>query len=165
VLEAMLKLGNSLVAGKVAGNDPWGADTLEWSTTSPPPSYSYQYIPVVQGRHELWSRTSDAAVVTGLHVNIREMLSTTIHDAVPEHKYDMQGSSIIPFLVSLIVGAMFIGFMFTPWALPIGMAVLFVGFFAWFWSDSVEDRPPFVPKEENPTSGSAASGKPAEAAA
>ena len=44
----------SLLRGPVAGDDPWGADTLEWSTTSPPPSYNFQYIPTVQGRNALW---------------------------------------------------------------------------------------------------------------
>jgi cytochrome c oxidase subunit 1 len=136
--------------GKIAGENPWGADTLEWMAPSPPPSYTYQYIPVVQGRHALWSRTEDKPVVTGLHVHVREMLATTIHDAAPEHRYDMHGPSIIPFIVSLITGVMFVGFMFTPWSLPIGMGLLFFGFFAWFWNNSTEARFPYVPEEDNP---------------
>jgi cytochrome c oxidase subunit 1 len=33
-----------------AGNDPWEADTLEWTTTSPPPEYNYASVPVVHSR-------------------------------------------------------------------------------------------------------------------
>jgi cytochrome c oxidase subunit 1 len=40
--------------GKVAGNDPWDAWTLEWHTTSPPPEYNYAEIPVVRSRRPLW---------------------------------------------------------------------------------------------------------------
>jgi cytochrome c oxidase subunit 1 len=40
--------------GKLAGNDPWDAWTLEWSTSSPPPEYNYATIPVVKSRRPLW---------------------------------------------------------------------------------------------------------------
>jgi cytochrome c oxidase subunit 1 len=33
-----------------AGDDPWEADTLEWTTSSPPPEYNYETIPVVHSR-------------------------------------------------------------------------------------------------------------------
>jgi cytochrome c oxidase subunit 1 len=40
--------------GEVAGADPWDAWTLEWSITSPPPSYNFAKIPTVQSRRPLW---------------------------------------------------------------------------------------------------------------
>ena len=40
--------------GEVAGDDPWDAWTLEWSTTSPPPEYNFERIPVVHSRRPLW---------------------------------------------------------------------------------------------------------------
>ena len=40
--------------GKSAGNDPWDAWTLEWSTPSPPPVYNFAVIPSVRSRRPLW---------------------------------------------------------------------------------------------------------------
>jgi cytochrome c oxidase subunit I len=44
----------SLRRGKPAGDDPWNAWTLEWTTTSPPPSYNFEQIPTVRSRRPLW---------------------------------------------------------------------------------------------------------------
>jgi cytochrome c oxidase subunit I len=40
--------------GKIAGDDPWDAWTLEWSTTSPPPDYNFETLPEVRSRRPLW---------------------------------------------------------------------------------------------------------------
>jgi cytochrome c oxidase subunit 1 len=44
----------SLWKGETAGNDPWDAWTLEWSTSSPPPDYDFAATPVVRSRRPLW---------------------------------------------------------------------------------------------------------------
>jgi cytochrome c oxidase subunit 1 len=44
----------SYFRGKAAGNDPWDAWTLEWSTSSPPPEYNYAVVPFVRSRRPLW---------------------------------------------------------------------------------------------------------------
>ncbi len=46
----------SLVRGPAAPADPWDAWTLEWSTTSPPPAYDFETLPVVRSRRPLWDR-------------------------------------------------------------------------------------------------------------
>jgi cytochrome c oxidase subunit 1 len=40
--------------GARAGDDPWDAWTLEWSTTSPPPPYNFETLPTVRSRRPLW---------------------------------------------------------------------------------------------------------------
>src|SRR2546425_4326609 len=44
----------SLRRGAPAGDDPWDAWTLEWTTTSPPPEYNFETLPVVRSRRPLW---------------------------------------------------------------------------------------------------------------
>jgi cytochrome c oxidase subunit 1 len=34
--------------GEVAGDDPWGGNTLEWATSSPPPPYNFERVPPVR---------------------------------------------------------------------------------------------------------------------
>jgi cytochrome c oxidase subunit 1 len=41
-------------SGRLAGNDPWGAPTLEWMIPSPPPEYNFARIPIVTSRYPLW---------------------------------------------------------------------------------------------------------------
>jgi len=40
--------------GKLAGNDPWDAWTLEWAMSSPPPEYNFATTPSVRSRRPLW---------------------------------------------------------------------------------------------------------------
>ena len=44
----------SYFRGRIAGNDPWDAWTLEWATPSPPPVYNFATDPVVHSRRPLW---------------------------------------------------------------------------------------------------------------
>ena len=41
--------------GEVAGKNPWGAATLEWAVSSPPPVYNFSVIPEVKSRLPLWT--------------------------------------------------------------------------------------------------------------
>ena len=41
VLVFVINVVWSLRRGELAGDDPWGAGTLEWATTSPPPPYNF----------------------------------------------------------------------------------------------------------------------------
>ena len=47
-------LVRSARAGEVAGDNPWGAWTLEWGTSSPPPPGNFRWLPPVRGPRPLW---------------------------------------------------------------------------------------------------------------
>ncbi len=44
----------SLRRGKVAGDNPWDAWTLEWAATSPPDEHNFERVPPIRGRRPLW---------------------------------------------------------------------------------------------------------------
>jgi heme/copper-type cytochrome/quinol oxidase subunit 1 len=46
----------SLMRGRIAGDDPWDAWTLEWATSSPPPQENFTAIPRATSKRPLWDR-------------------------------------------------------------------------------------------------------------
>jgi cytochrome c oxidase subunit 1 len=54
----------SLRAGKLAGDDPWEANTLEWATSSPPPPYNFDRLPEIRSERPLFDARHGR---TGVH--------------------------------------------------------------------------------------------------
>ena len=122
-------------AGVVAGDNPWAADTLEWTTTSPPPNYNFHNVPVVQGRYPIWQATADAPVVRGLSTTKRETLVSSVMDAQPELKFEIPGPSIWPVLVAVAAAVALIPGIFTPWAFLVGAILTGTVLTCWFFGD------------------------------
>jgi heme/copper-type cytochrome/quinol oxidase subunit 1 len=52
----------SLRSGKLAGDNPWDANTLEWATTSPPPPYNFDHLPDIRSERPVFdTRHQEAA--------------------------------------------------------------------------------------------------------
>ncbi|HSS97569.1 MAG TPA: cbb3-type cytochrome c oxidase subunit I, partial [Terriglobales bacterium] len=140
VIVFLINFGRSVRNGEYAGDNPWGASTLEWATTSPPPEYNFLDPPTVSHRDPLWDDPPDQPVVTGLKEDARELLVTRMHDAEPDHRAEFPNPSIWPFLTSIAVTVMFVGSIFTQWAVTYGMIPVAVALTFWFWKSASEAK-------------------------
>jgi heme/copper-type cytochrome/quinol oxidase subunit 1 len=129
----MLNVWRSRYHGTTAGDNPWNASTLEWATTSPPPHCNFYAIPTVGGRDPLWDNAPDQPVVVGLRTDVRDVLVTGMLDGEPDHRSVFPEPSIWPLLTALATTGLFIGSIFTPWAVPIGAIPVTITMIGWFW--------------------------------
>ncbi len=140
VIVFLMNVARSLRTGVMAADNPWGADTLEWGTSSPPPPYNFARLPVVQSRNPLWWPSGPAPVVTGLRSDVREVLVTTLLDAEPDHRHRQPVDSSWPFLAALATGVLFITLVYTPWGVAVGLVALIPALVAWGWPRGRELR-------------------------
>jgi cytochrome c oxidase subunit 1 len=123
----------SLGNGRPAGDNPWGADSLEWATSSPPPTYNFVHLPTIEGRYPLWTDTPETPVVTGLRTDRRELLVTRTLDAEPDHRYVIPGNSIWPLITALAVSVGFVASVFVFRYIVIGIVLTAFALAGWFW--------------------------------
>ena len=135
--------------GPVAGDNPWEADGLEWSISSPPPEWNFAETPVVTSRHPLWesaSRLDEAASAPdeGPEDAIRalgeegavakEMPVTTGLDTIPEGMLGIPRPTYLPFVLALGIAACFVALLVKGALLGIlGVGVAVVGLAWWTW--------------------------------
>jgi cytochrome c oxidase subunit 1 len=133
VLLFVINVAKSRRYGAIAGNDPWGAGTLEWATQSPPPAANFDALPVVHGRDPLWETQREPNKISGLAVNQREVLVTSVLDAEPDHRVVFPTPTIWPFVSALATTVLFVGSIFTPWAVVWAAIPVAIALTAWFW--------------------------------
>ena len=127
--------------GVPAAENPWRAATLEWAVPSPPPAYNFDRQPVVRSREPLWELKDEIAEnVSGLAEKSREVLITTVVDAFPDHRLPFPKPTIWPFVSAMAVTALFIGSIFTPWAVLWGAIPLAIAVTLWFWPKAEETK-------------------------
>jgi len=117
--------------GAPAGADPWGGSTLEWASASPPPSFNFDYTLAVDSLTPMW--TGELIAYDGLGIDKRELLVTSVSDAEPLYRQNSVGPSIWPFVASLGVAVLFVGSIFTPWAIVWGAIPVAIALTFWFW--------------------------------
>jgi cytochrome c oxidase subunit 1 len=134
-----VNLVRSAVRGAPAGPNPWGASTLEWATTSPPPAYNFAHIPVVSGREPLWEATGDFPVAGGLRSDRRELLVSSLAAAEPQARESSPRNSIWPLFAALATTALLIGSIFSPWVVVWGSIPVAAALVGWFWPKDVPE--------------------------
>ncbi|HET8713035.1 MAG TPA: cytochrome c oxidase subunit I [Gemmatimonadales bacterium] len=137
-LGVVVTVGNLIVSyfkGPAAGDNPWDGDTLEWATTSPPPPGNFAEIPVVESRDPVWDYrdTGVRPVVTGLPLDKREVVFTTVLDAIPHRRIELPGPSAWTFVAAVGTTIGLVTLIFTPWGLPIGILLSAGPFIVWAW--------------------------------
>jgi cytochrome c oxidase subunit 1 len=134
----LFNIVRSLVKGERSTGDPWGAGTLEWSTSSPPPACNFFALPVVSSREPLWAPAAEVTHVVGLSAEIREGLVTTVVDALPDTRYAYPAPEIWPFVAAIAVTAWLV---WSIWSVPgfaWGLIPPALAFIAWYWPNKKE---------------------------
>jgi cytochrome c oxidase subunit I+III len=139
--------------GAPAGDDPWKADSLEWSTTSPPPHYNFASIPLVASRHPLWDQrplpfaeSGDEPETSGLGPEgavERETPVTSGIDTRPEGNLEIPHETYLPFVLAIGLTVLFIGLLIHAAVVGvIGAALAVVAMLWWTWRTEEDLEPP-----------------------
>jgi cytochrome c oxidase subunit I len=126
--------------GRPAGSDPWKADTLEWSTTSPPPHYNFLAIPEVGGRHPLWDEPAMAPAADEEHAMgptgavAKETPITTGLDAEAHETMGIPEDTYLPFVLAFGIALLFAALLIeTVLVAALGVAVAVIALLRWTW--------------------------------
>jgi heme/copper-type cytochrome/quinol oxidase subunit 1 len=150
VLLVFINIIRSRYAGAPAGDNPWGAGTLEWSVSSPPPEYDFAVIPSVSSRYPLWEdqltpserfpEGARSSVFTGpvLDKGRESMATSPLEGEIGEQQL-MPEDSLWPLLLALGVTGAFYGFVFgLLWLAAVSVAWVFVCMVGWFWPSTAK---------------------------
>jgi heme/copper-type cytochrome/quinol oxidase subunit 1 len=136
ILVSLLAFAKSFRAGRTALPNPWAADTLEWLTPSPPPSYGFIRIPTVESLHPLWDDHDEMVDPRNERTleRGRQTLSTTAIDAIPHAISKGEDDTIIPLLLAGAITGL-LALLMTKCLVAAGvLVVVAVGLaFGWLW--------------------------------
>ncbi len=126
--------------GEAAPDNPWGGDTLEWATTSPPPHYNFEMVPTVRSLHPVWDQDELShgrqSPERGGHplADGHETFASSMLDGRPQAVMEMPHESPWPVLLTLALTVMFYGVLLDAYALAAaGVAASGAAMMGWFW--------------------------------
>lgn len=114
----------SLKKGQPAGNDPWDAQTLEWTTSSPSPAYNFAAIPVVKSRRPFW----DLKYFN--EVNQSKESDQNIQQEKEEHIH-IPMVSFSPLIIGIGLFVLSYGMIYTFWLAGFGFLIILGGIIEW----------------------------------
>lgn len=108
-------------SGEKAGNNPWGAPTLEWALPSPVPDYNFAHIPTITSRYPLWDQKAEELVKSEAETTVGGRLKTAAELGIP-----MPFPTIKPLVAALLMSTMLLSPLFIhaenlPVALALGI--------------------------------------------
>jgi cytochrome c oxidase subunit 1 len=117
--------------GRIAGNDPWDARTLEWTISSPPPEYNFAEIPEVHSRDDFWHQKyteDDEGRLVPLPSGGADAHAAS-HDG---HGIHLPSPSYYPLVTALGLPILGYAAVFeNVWLAIVGAIVLLFGIYAW----------------------------------
>lgn len=116
----------SLRQGQLAGPNPWGAPTLEWTIPSPAPSYNFATLPTVTSRYPLWE--GKEVDFESARINQQAGKTSTQLGII------LPFNSVKPMLMALAMSIMVAGLMINKWWLIWGAIATAVMFYLWISS-------------------------------
>jgi cytochrome c oxidase subunit I+III len=130
----------SLRRGALAGPNPWDAAGSNGRPNRRRRPYNFAHIPEVDGRPALGA-SRHLAGRDGLRVEQRELLLTTVVEAVPDLREPSPEPSFWPFVSAVATTVMFVCSIFTPWAVVIGALPVTAALIGWFWPKNPKVSP------------------------
>jgi cytochrome c oxidase subunit 1 len=80
-------------------------------------------------------------VVTGLRVDEKELLLTTVVAAAPDLREPVPAASLWPLIAAIATGVLFVCSIFSPWAVAVGAIPGTIALIAWFWPKELKRHP------------------------
>ncbi|HEX2177734.1 MAG TPA: cytochrome c oxidase subunit I [Nocardioidaceae bacterium] len=131
---------HSLFRGPRAPDDPWGANTLEWATGSPPKHYNFPVVPTVHSLDPMWDGKTLQTMETHRHDDERTMteehmaLRTSELDGRFEAVMPMPSDTPVPFVVALAMLAGFTALLFSAYVVAyVATAMVALSVTWWLW--------------------------------
>lgn len=144
VLLTIINMAVSHFRGARAPDNPWEADTLEWATSSPPPDYNFEAIPIVASRHPLWDQQPLPVADSGSDEATRAFGPAGAHEhttpitgglrSEPETTMRIPEPTILPFVFAVGLAVFLVGLLAEALVVGVaGLALGMVGLAWWVW--------------------------------
>ncbi|MFC4859376.1 cytochrome c oxidase subunit I [Actinophytocola glycyrrhizae] len=138
LLLVLAGLVHGMRRGEQAPRDPWGGDTLEWVTDSPPKPYNFPVIPRVYGLHPAWDDRTDESLAEPepdrTLAEGRQTPLTSELDGHYERPVEMAEESFVPFVAAFALLVLVVALLLGGYWIAAGAALFTAGTVArWLW--------------------------------